>query len=103
MPPRWLCFLIVGFWLATTGWLVWCEVREEIAGDDPPPYVIDIVDEAQPENTRIRWQVWQGDEPPTSTFSIEIAAAGAHGLALAVLNSPGAYAATWAVFRETIN
>jgi hypothetical protein len=102
MPPRWLCLSIVAFWLATTGWLVWCEVRDEIGSDDPPPYVIDIADEAQPENNRIRWQVWQGEEPPALTFSPAVASAAAQGLAQPMLNSPGAYYLQLAIYLETV-
>jgi hypothetical protein len=36
MPPRWLCVGIVTFWLATTGWLVWSEVRDEYASSTSP-------------------------------------------------------------------
>jgi hypothetical protein len=63
MPPRWLCVVIVAFWLAATGWLVWSELRDEFGPDEPPQFIIDLVDEAQPERVRIRWLVWQGDEP----------------------------------------
>jgi hypothetical protein len=70
MPPRWLCVSIIAFWAATTGWLVWSELRDEFAPDEPPPYVIDLTDEAQPENNHIRWVVWLGEEPPqTGMFS----------------------------------
>jgi hypothetical protein len=70
MPPRWLCVGIIAFWLTTMGWLVWSEVRDELAPDEPPPYVIDLVDEAQPELAHIRWVVWVGDErQDTARFS----------------------------------
>src|SRR5262249_45995629 len=63
MPPRWLCVVIVAFWLAATGWLVWSELRDEFGPAQTPPRSIDLVDEAQPERVRIRWLVWHGDEP----------------------------------------
>jgi hypothetical protein len=66
MPPRWLCLGVVAFWLATTGWLVWTELRDEFDTAEPPPYVIDPTDEVEAVHGRIRWLVWVGDEPPES-------------------------------------
>ncbi len=66
MPPRWLCCVIIAFWLGVTGWLLWSELRDRFAVNEPPPFVIDLVDEAQPERDRIRWRVWQGDELPVN-------------------------------------
>ncbi len=62
MPPRWLCFGVVAFWMAATGWLIWSEVRDAFGTDEPPPFFIDLVDEAKPENARIRWIVWQEEK-----------------------------------------
>lgn len=54
MPSRWVCVLIVVGWLAATGWLVWREFAPMWAGSTPPPFAIDLVDEASGE---VRWTV----------------------------------------------
>lgn len=73
MPPRWLRFLIVLFWLATTGWLFWHDLRPRwLPG--PPPFHIDDVEEVQHhDNTpsRISWTVYrqkQGHIKPSLVF-----------------------------------
>jgi hypothetical protein len=64
MPPRWLSLAIVGFWLATTGWLIWRDLAPRFRTGDPPPYVIDLVEEVQTEarfRSRTHWQVFLND------------------------------------------
>jgi hypothetical protein len=45
MPSRWLCWVIVGSWLATTGWLFWHDLRPLFFPGEPPMFQIDIVEE----------------------------------------------------------
>src|SRR5262245_28295126 len=45
MPPRWLTLGIIGFWLATTAWMLWREVMPRWRAGEPPPYTLDLVDE----------------------------------------------------------
>ncbi|MHB1422532.1 MAG: hypothetical protein ACYC3I_04920 [Gemmataceae bacterium] len=47
MPSRWLRWLIVLFWLATTGWLFWNDVRPKWRTGEPPPFSIDDVEEVR--------------------------------------------------------
>lgn len=64
MPPRLLSLAIVAFWLATTGWLIWRDVAPRFRTGDPPPYVIDLVEEVQTEakyRSRTHWQVFLND------------------------------------------
>ena len=63
MPPRWLCIGTVAFWLATTGWLVWSEVRDEFDIDEPSWFAIDLVDEAPNARVHTHWYIWQETDP----------------------------------------
>jgi hypothetical protein len=47
MPPRWLCWIIVGSWLATMGWLFWHDLLPRWLPGEPPPFHIDDVEEVQ--------------------------------------------------------
>jgi hypothetical protein len=57
MPPRWLSAVIVVFWLGMTGWLAWREYWPRWQTGGPPPYHIDLVDEAQRTKPRTLWVV----------------------------------------------
>ena len=63
MPPRWLSVLIVVFWLATTGWLVYQVVWLPLAPGQPPPYTIDLEDEVLTKQAHIHWTVSYNDHP----------------------------------------
>jgi hypothetical protein len=63
MPNRWLCLAIVAFWLATTGWLFWTEVLPDLVPGQPPPFTIDLVDEAAAGRSDIDWSVYQDGRP----------------------------------------
>jgi hypothetical protein len=63
MPPRWLCLLILLFWLATTGRLLWRDLWPALRPGEPPPYAIDLLDEAQQQQPRIHWRVLYNDRP----------------------------------------
>jgi hypothetical protein len=68
MPPRWLCLLIVLFWLACNGWLFWRDLLPRVVPGQPPPYTIDVVEEAQTQRrervqrSAIGWAVYRNDE-----------------------------------------
>jgi hypothetical protein len=47
MPPRPLTLAILAFWLATTGWLVYSDLWPRWQPGQPPPFVIDLADEAR--------------------------------------------------------
>ncbi|HTU20033.1 MAG TPA: hypothetical protein VMG10_18355 [Gemmataceae bacterium] len=55
MPPRWLCCLIVMFWLTTTAWLIWRDLQPSWRPGEPPPYRIDDI-----------YEVYKGTPPKTS-------------------------------------
>src|SRR5207253_2067046 len=57
MPPRWMTWAIVAFWLATTTWLVVREVAPRWRAGEPPPYTIDLTDEVSRQD--IHWIVVQ--------------------------------------------
>jgi hypothetical protein len=62
MPPRWLSLVIIASWLATTGWLIWRDLAPRFRTGDPPPYVIDLVEEVRSEfPPRVGWQVFFND------------------------------------------
>lgn len=62
MPPRGLRWLIVMFWLTTTGWLYWRDLRPNWRSGEPPPYHIDDVAEVQKGGTPMStvWTVARG-------------------------------------------
>lgn len=57
MPSRYLSLAIVAFWLATMGWLVNRDIAPSLRPGQPPPYSIDLADEAQVHAPRIRWAI----------------------------------------------
>jgi hypothetical protein len=58
MPPRWLSLTVLAFWLSSTGYLlVWPAVRDLLRSGQPPPYTIDLADEAQHNPAPIQWDV----------------------------------------------
>jgi hypothetical protein len=61
MPPRWLCLLIVMFWLACNGWLFWHDLLPQVVPGQPPPYTIDLVEEAQVRRPVTSWTVYRDD------------------------------------------
>jgi hypothetical protein len=60
MPPRWITGTIIGFWLATTGWMLYQEVSLRYRAGEPPPFGIDLTDEVGA-NT-IPWSVLEKGE-----------------------------------------
>jgi hypothetical protein len=57
MPPRHVTLAIVAFWLAMSGWLFYRDLWPRLRPGDPPPYVIDLVDEARFRESRNHWVV----------------------------------------------
>jgi hypothetical protein len=62
MPPRWLCVVIVGFWLSTNGWLFYHDLWPHLQPSQPPPFSIDLVDEVQTRRPHTLWTVKQNDQ-----------------------------------------
>jgi hypothetical protein len=46
MPPRPVSLLVVAFWAATVGWLFYLDVWPQVRPGGPPPFTIDLADEA---------------------------------------------------------
>src|ERR1700687_1039638 len=61
MPPRWVIVGIVAFWLVMTGWLFFRELWPRLQPGQPPPFRIDLADEAQ-NNIPIRWSIIKDGE-----------------------------------------
>ncbi len=57
MPPRYVSLAVVVFWLATMGWLVYRDIWPSLRPGQPPPFAIDLADEAQLHAARIRWVI----------------------------------------------
>src|SRR5262245_34235036 len=62
MPPRPLSLAIVLFWLGTTGYLFWHDLWPQLEPGQPPPFTIDLVEEAQTRRPQILWTVEQDGE-----------------------------------------
>jgi hypothetical protein len=65
MPSRWLRFVIVLFWLTTTGWLFWHDLWPKWRPGEPPSFHIDDVEEVQHADrvpSRIFWTVQRQKE-----------------------------------------
>ena len=61
MPPRHITLAIIAFWLAMSGWLFYRDLWPRLRPGEPPPYVIDLVDEARFREARNHWVVLQND------------------------------------------
>jgi hypothetical protein len=62
MPRAWLMFLIVSFWLTTSAIFFWREYWPYLEPNAPPPYAIDLVDEAR-NYQPVRWNVSRSGKP----------------------------------------
>ena len=60
MPARPYVLAIVVFWMALTSWLVRREVWPYFRSGEPPPYTIDLADEARQHAEAIRWNILRG-------------------------------------------
>jgi|GEM_PF-2030904 hypothetical protein len=73
MPPRWLCGIIVGSWLATMGWLLWHDLLPRWLPGEPPPFHIDDVEEVQQKGSnRLRtfWNVERQDKNQAKPYLV---------------------------------
>jgi hypothetical protein len=57
MPPRWVSAAVIAAWVASAAWLFRQELWPALEPDAPPPFTIDLVEEAQTEKVPIRWRV----------------------------------------------
>jgi hypothetical protein len=62
MPPRLFAVLIVGFWLTTSAVFFWHEYWPYLEPGAPPPFTIDLIDEAH-NPVPVRWKVWRNADP----------------------------------------
>jgi hypothetical protein len=69
MPSRWLRWLIVLSWLATTGWLFWHDLRPRWLPGDAPALLPDDVDEVQSDTpAKTSWTVQRQKDGKTETI-----------------------------------
>src|SRR4051794_10050725 len=64
MPPRWICLVILLFWAGFNGYLFFHDLLPRLLPHQPPPYTIDLTEEAQLRGRRpyIEWTVYCDDE-----------------------------------------
>lgn len=60
MPPRLVIVAIVIFWLAASAWLFQREIWPRLRTGEPPPFTIELADEAIRSAPRIGWRVFRG-------------------------------------------
>src|SRR5262245_60590983 len=58
MPPRYLTWAIVAFWLGTSSWLFYRELRPRLFPGGAPPYSIDLTEEARADITTA-WMIYR--------------------------------------------
>jgi hypothetical protein len=57
MPARHTIVAILLFWLSTVGWLIHRDIWPWLRRGEPPPYSIDLADEARKSGVKIRWVI----------------------------------------------
>lgn len=62
MPARSFVLTIILFWVATTAWLFYRDLWPRLRPGQPPPYTIDLSDEAQLSGPPITWKVFRGQQ-----------------------------------------
>lgn len=62
MPPRWVCLVILLFWLGFNGWLFFSDLLPRLLPHQPPPYTIDLTEEAKLRRPYIDWIVLCDDQ-----------------------------------------
>ncbi len=63
MPARHTTVLILAFWLAATGWLFYRDIRPYVLPGAPPPFTINLMDEAEAQrNEGISWSIEQDQQ-----------------------------------------
>lgn len=69
MPSRWLRWLIILFWLATTSWLFWNDLRPRWLPGNAPALLPDDVDEVNTQTQQnIPWTVLREKDGKTETI-----------------------------------
>src|SRR5262245_30756348 len=63
MPSRWACLTIVLCWLGLNGYLLYHDLLPRLLPGQPPPYTIDLVEEAQTRRPATDWSVLHEGEP----------------------------------------
>jgi hypothetical protein len=72
MPPRPYTLLIVAFWAATTGWLVYEDLWPRLQPGEPPPFTIDLADEASASVQKSFWTIYRdGDDAGSLETSVK--------------------------------
>jgi hypothetical protein len=61
VPPRLIVTAIIIFWLGATAWLFRRDIWPHLRPNEPPPYAIDLADEARQHALPIHWTVFHGD------------------------------------------
>jgi hypothetical protein len=61
MPPRWLALGVFVLWIFMTGWLFVRDYWPQLQPGQPPPFRIDLADEAQ-NNIPVRWSIFKDGE-----------------------------------------
>jgi hypothetical protein len=61
MPPRMIVVAILALWLFAIGWMFQRDLWPQLRPGDPPPYTIDLVDEARQHALPIHWLIFHGD------------------------------------------
>src|SRR5262245_48882655 len=62
MPSRFTMLGILAFWLIASGWLFYRDIWPSLKPGEPPPFVIDLSDEANARASQIRWKVLKNGE-----------------------------------------
>lgn len=73
MPPQWLRYLIVLFWLATTGWLFWHDLWPNWRPGEPPLFHVDLVEEVHHKDSvpqRNNWIVQRAKDSESKLYPV---------------------------------
>jgi hypothetical protein len=62
MPPRWVSAAIIVGWIASAVWLFRLELWPSLEPGAPPPFTIDLIEEAQTTKVPITWHVTQNGQ-----------------------------------------
>jgi hypothetical protein len=57
-----LALAILLFWMATTGWFFHRDLWPRLRPNQPPPFTIDLADEARRHSIPTRWKMSRGDK-----------------------------------------
>jgi hypothetical protein len=64
MPPRIITLGIIAFWMTMTGWTLYKDVWPRVQPDSPPPFTVDLMDEAQLQGpNHIIWRLSTNGQP----------------------------------------